>query len=405
MRLAIFTDSFYPELGGIQDSIATTARALCGRGHDLLVCAPAAARSDYRAAGLPCAKIDLGERVRVERLFSLPLPSSTRQSRLLLPTGRRWRMLEGFRPDLIHTHTFLGAGWEALVAARRLQVPLVGTNHWAIEAFGTYVPFAAAPLARTAVRAVASYYDRCDLVTGPSRCAIEELAAHGLRRPSTVVSNPIDTERFRPATAAHKQRLKARFGFSDATVLYAGRLAIEKDIDVLIRSVARLRRDVPNVMLALAGHGTARPRLERLARQLGVAPRVRFLGTLDPTSLSDACRAADVFSIASRSETQSMVLLQAMSSGLPAVGARWRALSEYLPEGAGFLAEPGSAEDFAAKLSILLTRPDLRRRMGERAALGAQRFGTGRIVETWESLYARTLSSTAASFSRLAMPF
>ena len=388
MRIAFFTDSFYPELGGIQDSILLTARALGERGHSIVLYAPSASPRDYRLAGLPAREIDLGASVEIRRLFALPVPSSTRQSRLLLPTGRRWRGLADWRPDVLHTHTFLGAGWEALVAARRLGVPLVGTNHWAIGEFGMYAPVGARQFARYSVKAATAYYNRCAFVTGPSHSVVDEMRACGLRKPARVVSNPIDTMLFRPGDAGERRMLKHRLGFSDATILYAGRLAVEKNIDVLVRALACVAKEMPDAMLALAGHGTDRPRLERLAAELGVGRRVRFLGTLDKPALAEAYRAADVFAIASTSETQSMVLLQAMSSGLPAVGARWRALPEYIGDDAGLLAEPGDAAQFAAHLLSLLRAPSMRARMGERAAAIARRFGLAETVSAWEQIYA-----------------
>lgn len=390
MRIAVFTDSFYPELGGIQDSIAAATRALGERGHRVVVYAPAAARRDYRTGGVPVGEADLGEGVTVRRLFALPVPSSTGQSRLLIPTGRRWRGLADFRPDVVHSHTFLGAGWEALRAARCLQVPLVGTNHWAIGEFSAYTPFSARTFARHSNKALAWYYNRCALVTGPSQSLIDEMLAAGLRTPCRVISNPIDTALFRPVPRQERDGLKRQLGFSSATVLYAGRLATEKNIDVLIRAIARVAQEIPAAMLALAGHGSDRSRLERLGRELGVTSRIRFLGTLSKTSLAKAYQAADVFAIASTSETQSMVLLQAMSSGLPPVGARWRAIPEYIVDGTGLLAEPGNHEDFAARLLAILRQPSLRERMGDAAARVARRYAVCDIIAMWEAVYQST---------------
>lgn len=388
MRIAVFTDSFYPELGGIQDSILTLTSALGERGHELVVYAPAAARRDYRLVGARRGEPELGGNVSVRRLFSLPLPSSTRQSRLLVPMGFPGRDLARFRPDVIHTHTFLGAGWEALHAARRLGIPLVGTNHWAVASFGGYVPFFGGRLAALASQGVTSYYNRCGLVTSPSRSVLDEMLQAGLRRPHMVVSNPIDTAGFRPAIPVEKASLKRRLGFSDAAIIYAGRLAIEKNIDVLIRALPLVRRQLPSAMLVLAGHGSARDRLEDLARELRVGEHVRFLGTLNKPALADAFRAADVFAIASTSESQSMVLLQAMSCGLPAVGARSRALPEYLVDEAGLLAEPGSHAEFADRLIQLLRQPLLRLHMGEHACEAASRFAVSEIASGWERIYA-----------------
>jgi glycosyltransferase involved in cell wall biosynthesis len=395
MRVAMFTDSFHPELGGIQDSLLCLSRALGERGHDIVVYAPAASPRDYRVAGLPPTEVDLGAAVTVRRLFALPVPSSTGQSRLLVPTGRCWRELARFAPDVVHTHTFLGAGWEALRAADRLGVPLVGTNHWAVAAFGGYVPVAGERIARLGLQAVTRYYNRCALVTGPSRSVLAEMRTAGLRRPHKVVSNPIDTACFRPATPERRQALKQQLGFPEGTILYAGRLAAEKNIDLLVRALPLVLRQIPSAMLALAGHGSARGSLRDLAAQLGVLDRLRFLGTLDQPALADAFRAADVFAIASTSETQSMVLLQAMACGLPAVGVRSRALPESIGEDTGLLADAGDAAQFAQQLARLLRQPELRSRLGEGAARTARRFGVAETVAAWEDIYASCAATGA----------
>jgi 1,2-diacylglycerol 3-alpha-glucosyltransferase len=402
MRIALFTDSFHPELGGIQDSIAASAQALGARGHSVRVHAPRASRADYAMCDLPAAELDLGPNVVIRRLPSIPVPSSSQQSRLLVPTGRAWRALASFRPDVIHTHTFLGAGWEALRSARRLHVPIVGTNHWAVREFGAYLPVGATLAGRLGLRVVTDYYNRCAMVTAPSLSVIDEMIAFGLRRPHAVVSNPIDTTLFRPASPEERRGLKAVFGFSGATVLYAGRLATEKGIDVLIRALARIAPLVPDAMLALAGHGTARTSLERLAEDMGVGSRVKFMGTLDKITLSRAMQGADVFAIASTSETQSMVTLQAMSCGLPVVGARWRALPETIAEGAGLLATPGDVDEFGDRIRELLAQPHLRVGMGARAAEAARRSSLDTVVLEWERIYEGLADEATLSLEKIA---
>ncbi len=400
MRIAMFTDSFFPELGGIQDSILATTRALGQRGHEVRIYAPAAGRNDYAIANLPFEEVDLGGNVTICRLLSLPVPSPTRQSRLVVPSGRRWRDVAGFRPNIIHTHTFFGAGCEALYAARRLHTPIVGTNHWAVGEFNAYVPLPAKAFARASVKLVTWYYDHCTAVTGPSRSVLQEMRACGLTAPHAVISNPIDTATFRPATPDERVLLKSKLNFSAATIVYAGRLAIEKNIDVLIRALALLERDIPEVMLVLAGHGTAQGRLKLLSHDLGVAHRVKFLGTLGKPLLADVFRAADVFAIASTSETQSMTLLQAMSSGLPSVGARWRALPEYINEDCGFVVAPFDCRALADRIVHLLTNQDARSMFGRNAAAFAQQFSTQAVVDRWEILYRTAIQQKANNNGR-----
>ncbi|MGH8400020.1 MAG: glycosyltransferase, partial [Gammaproteobacteria bacterium] len=262
MRIAMFTDSFYPELGGIQDSILANIRELGARGHRIMLFAPAAARRDFQRLGLEPHEPEVGSNVAIRRLPSLPLPSSSQQSRLVIPTGRAARALKAFRPDLIHVHTFFGAGLEALHAARRLHVPLVGTNHWYAQGFDLYAPIGRKTFRQFCGHALARFYNHCDWVTAPSRFTLDDLHAHGMNRRARVISNPINTYQFRPATATERQQLKGRLRLGDSVVVYAGRLAREKRIDVILHAIAVARARVPDISLVIAGHGSDRTRLE-----------------------------------------------------------------------------------------------------------------------------------------------
>ncbi|MDA8364161.1 MAG: glycosyltransferase [Gammaproteobacteria bacterium] len=387
LRVAVFTDNFHPELGGIQDSILASARELGARGHRIAIFAPAAADRDYARAGLPVAEPDMGPNVSVRRLFSLPVPSSSQQSRLAVPIGRCRREIALLRPDVIHSHTFLGVGLEALWAARGAGVPLVGTNHWAVGAFDLYAPVARAAFRRLAVSTVTRYYQRCDRVTGPSRFTVDDMLHNGLCRPCSVISNPIDTRSFHPLDDDARRAIKQRWGLTAATIVYAGRMAREKSVDVLIRALAGVRAQRPQAMLVLAGHGSARDSLAALARDCGVGDAVRFVGTLPHAALGELFAASEVFAIASKSETQSMVVLQAMACSLPAVGARFGGLIEHIPPEAGLLADPDRPDDFRDKLLTLLGDPSARMRMGAAARHFAESFSVDSIADAWENLY------------------
>jgi 1,2-diacylglycerol 3-alpha-glucosyltransferase len=387
MRIAVFTDNFYPEIGGIQDSICTTVRELGSRGHQITVFAPAAAERDYRRANLSVGEPDLGPNVAVRRLFSMPILSSSQQSRIVIPVGQSWRELAAFAPDILHTHSFLGVGLEGLWAARRFGMPVVGTNHWAMHAFDMY-----APLARNAFRHLSSsalirYYQCCDYVTGPSQFTIADMRSTGLARPCRVISNPIDTRIFHTISTAKKQRLKAHLGLGAATVIYAGRLAPEKRIGLLIQAVARAALSVPDISLVIAGHGSSREKLKNMAREHGINQRVHFVGTLRHKALAEMFCASDLFAIASTSETQSMVLLQAMACGLPATAVRSGGLPEHVPAATGLLSQPGNVIDLGANIVKFLTSQSLREKMGRQAHRFASKFSVASIADVWERVY------------------
>ena len=392
VRLAVFSDSFYPELGGIQDSILATARELGARGHQILLVAPAAAPRDFTRIGLPVREPDLGPNVRIHRVRSMPVPSSSQQSRLAIPSRQSRDAVAAFEPNLIHTHTFLGIGLQAVRTARGLETPLIGTNHWSVGGFDLYVPFFRGAFRRITSRLVARYYQQCDCVTAPSQFTIEEMQTSGLRRPCSVVSNPIDTTLFHTVTPQTKQELKSRLNLGNSVVVCAGRLGREKRVDVLIRAIAAARQSVPDISLVVAGHGSARDQLEKLANELGIADRVRFVGTLNHAALAELFAAADAFAIASTSETQSMVLLQAMACGLPVVGAVAGGLVEHIPPSVGSLADSADPTDFAQKLAQLLAEPRAIEPMKQASRTFAERFSITSIADTWEDIYGRTVS-------------
>ena len=392
MRIAVFTDNFYPELGGIQDSIAATASELGRRGHRLMIVAPSASRRDYARLGRAPAELDLGPNVQIRRIAAVHVPSSSQQSRLAMPTGRRWRELGDFRPELVHSHTFLGAGLEAVRAARRLGVPLVGTNHWSVGAFDVYVPFGRRVFRHVSSRLVARYYQNCAWVSAPLRFTIDDMRANGLRAQARVISNPIDTTLFRPVSPSVKRSLKARLNLGSEVIVYAGRLGREKRIDVLIRALAEVHKQLPHVSLVVAGHGSDRAKLEKLAQELGVGRSVQFRGTLDHRGLADLFAAADLFAIASTSETQSMVLLQAMASGLPVVGARSGGLVEHVPATVGRLAEPQDPASFSNAMASMLSDSRSRDVASRAARTFAEGFSISSVVDAWEDLYGRVIS-------------
>jgi 1,2-diacylglycerol 3-alpha-glucosyltransferase len=384
VKIAMFTDYFFPELGGIQDSIATISRSLGSRGHDVDIYAPRYGAGDYRRIGAAVEERDLGAQVRVHRRASVPFPSSTRQSRAALPSPLGWLALAGrAKPDVIHVHSFFGIGLEALLNGNCLRIPLLGTNHTTIAGFGPQIPLSVG----RASAYVAWFYNRCDMVTAPSQSVFDELGPYGLRRPQAVVSNPIDTTLFRPAAEDERSALRTRFGLTRQTITYAGRLGPEKNFEILLRAVAILRDRGIVAELAVAGHGSHEPILRTLAIQLGIADHVKMLGTLDQRDLAQLLRISDTFAIMSTSETQSMVLLQAMASGVPVIAAQSRALPEFVGPENGVLVDPHDKVGLADAIEGLLNAPGRRRHLGAGGRQSAELHRVEAVTDAWEALY------------------
>ncbi len=390
----MFTDYFFPELGGIQDSIATISRSLGSRGHQVDIYAPRYAKRDYHRIGAAMRERDLGANVRVRRRASLSFPSSTRQSRAALISPIGWAALAArARPDVIHAHSFFGIGLEAVLNGSVLRIPVIGTNHTTVAGFGPHIPISV----DRASAYVAWFHNRCDYVTAPSRSVFDELGPERLRRPGCVVSNPIDTVLFRPVRAEEGAGLRARFGLSRPTITYAGRLGPEKNIDVVLHALAALRDRGVAADLAIAGHGSHEPILRALAATLGIAGQIKFLGTLSQIDLAGLLRISDTFTMMSTSETQSMVLLQAMASGIPVVAADTRALPEFVDPANGLLVDPHNPAQLADALQALLASPERRRQLGGGGRRYAQRYAVETVTDTWETLYESVIHRRSAS--------
>ncbi|MBI2004801.1 glycosyltransferase [Patescibacteria group bacterium] len=397
MRISFFADNFYPELSGIPDSILITGKELVQRGHQVCYVAPHYGARDYEvvARALP-QRPEYLEGMPVFRLPSIPLlRSPTGQSRIALPTGRSFSFLHAFKPDILHTHSPYGAGLEALRAAKMLRVPLVGTNHTPVEEFYRFAP-------NIARRLDAWYYNHCALITTPYQGLVSRMQEKGFKRPGRAMPNPLELSLFYPArNEEEREHLRAEMGLSGPVVIYSGRLASEKRVDVLLHAIKLLVPKFPSLTLLVTGLGIEAHSLHTLAQELDIEGRVRFTGFVPQDELARYYRAADVFAIMSTADSQSLSLMQAYATGIPAVCADSRGLHDYTPSDCGFLVEPGNHHTLAGKLKLLLNDSALRERMGKAAATFVKTFSPEKIVTEWEKIYrdaiVRNLSLKTAS--------
>ncbi|MBI2888719.1 MAG: glycosyltransferase [Candidatus Liptonbacteria bacterium] len=392
MRIAVFSDNFYPELSGISDSIITTARELAERGHAIRFFAPKYAPRDYRKVGLPLEEQNLHERISVTRFSSFPYGGPSGQARIVIPTGLRTYLVRQFKPDIIHAHMIFGVGFEGLIASRVLQCPFIGTNHTPLTEFMKYSPVRSKWFTSLLLSYNSWYYNRCAFVSSPASEIFEEMGRYGFHAPHAVVSNPIDCSLFHPMDG-DRATLKREFGLSPFTILYAGRLAPEKRIDNLLDAFAACAKNLPGATVAIVGKGPSEAMLRAHAEKLGIGDRVRFLGFLKNAEvLARAYRASEVFAIMSPAETQSIVAMQALACGIPAIGSQAWGIGEYLNKAGQLTVEPGDKEKLAEHLVTLFQNPQLRAELGAKGRAFAETISTSAIAEEWERIYEEVLA-------------
>jgi len=303
LRVGLFTDAYLPEISGVTMAVRWYREELERRGHEVYVYAPRykGSRDDD----------DRTYRFRAGPVFGY------KTARMALPYSRE--AFQSFASlDVVHSHTPFSLAYAAIVAATRHRLPHIQTYHTYLSQYRHYIPRPIRPTVRAAEAYSALLCNRCTVVTVPSSAIKNELIRYGVNRPTHVIPLGPHLPLFdRPACWAPREELNVP---REARLfLYAGRLAAEKNLLFLLRGFARIRRELPDSILVIAGDGPLRERMEVEANALGIRPDVRFTGFLDHPRLVDLYRAADLFLFASKTETQGLVLVEAMAGGTPAV--------------------------------------------------------------------------------------
>jgi glycosyltransferase involved in cell wall biosynthesis len=385
MRIAIFSDTFLPQVNGVVRSVVTTANGLAGRGHEVVIFT-----MDVKKVALCFPEhpdIDaLDPRVKLCPLFSLALPRF-KEIQARVPTFfHPYRLLKEFQPDVIHCHTIFSLAWEAMIVAKLLEIPFVGSHHgFLAEYLGNFnLNY---DVAKEVVRRIiAFYYNRCDAVITPAQALCDELLAYGVECPVHVVSNPLDLDLF--SSPGPKAELRNKCGITRPTFVHVGRLIPQKSVEVLLRGFALLREMNVDADLLVIGDGRDQTLLEDLARTLNIIGRVRFTGMLHGEELVQHVAACDVFVSASTTEVQALVFLEAMALGLPCIGVSAGGTKEYVYDRKnGLVVEPNNPEALAQAMRELILHPDQCETYGAHAQQSVMGFHSARILQEFERVY------------------
>jgi len=394
MKIAIYSDNFYPEMSGISDSIILLARELAKRGDKVNFYVPRYSIKNFLITKLQPGEPEFAENIEVFRLPSLPYPlAPTGQGRFTLPVLSSWRHIKRFDPDIIYTQGYFSTGIEALLVSRLLKKPLVGTNHTPIREFLRYSPIHSRWAEKSILKYVSWYYNRCRWITAPSRAILTEMREHGFIKSGMSLSNPIPLADFTPVGQPAKKELKKQFGLSSKTILYTGRLAEEKHIDVIIRAVAVVKRTMPDITMASTGHGNAESGLKKLVKTLDLEKNVFFFGYVEPKTFAQLYQASDIFTVMSTAETECISMMQAMATGIPVIGANAGGLPEYITAQCGYVIEPGDCEALAQKIIYLFDHPREIETLGQGGLEHVKDFSAGGIAARWQELFCHEITS------------
>lgn len=360
MKIAMFTDSFYPTIDGAVVSMERQCAGLEAKGHEIVMLAPR-----------PSA--DVETRWPVHYLPSVEF-KSYRGYRIGVSPSDMLEYLRGQRVDIIHSHGLASMAILSLTAGKALRTPTVLTFHTMASEAVRYYSFIGVrddlvvPLVWVYLR---NLLKRPEMVVFPSRPIEKELLEHNIRtKAHAVVSTGVDCSIFKPEN--RDPSILSEHGLEGRRVmLHVGRLSMEKRLDVVLRAVKDLAGEEPDLRLLVVGSGPAEQEYRRLTRRLDIEDRVVYTGFVSNDFLLKAYATCDMLALASTFETQGLVILEAMASGMPVAGMRCRAIPEFVTEGHnGTLFDETSCAD------------GLRRCLGSLNALRPNCTGTARQYST-----------------------
>jgi len=319
MKILMMTNTYAPMVGGIEESIRSFTVEFEKLGHEVFIVAP-------ECEGVPPDEVGVIRLRAIEKFnhsdFSIALPLSS-----LLP-----ELMKTFMPDIIHCHHPFWIGDIALRLSSKYHIPLVFTYHTMFEKHMHYLPIQNDGMKRFIIDLFTGYANLVTQVIVPSESVREILLERGVKTPMTVVPTGIDLQKFFKGEGnAIRQRLG--IPLDDIVIGYVGRLAIEKNLEFLGQSVADYLKKDTKAHFLIGGDGPLKDRIKEIFDEKGVGKQLHLAGVLKDQDLVDCYHAMDVFAFASLSETQGLVLVEAMSAGVPVVAVDAPGVREVVKDG------------------------------------------------------------------------
>ena len=383
MRVLMVSDVYFPRVNGVSTSIETFRQTLVEHDIDVRLVVPRYG--------------DEADEAGVVRVPGWPVPGDS-EDRLVGWRAMHRAVLEAAGDcDLIHVQTPFVAHYAGLKAARRTGLPVVATYHTLFEEYlQHYAPFLPAGWLRRQARAFSRRQcNDLDAVVVPSGAMRERLAEYGVDTPLHVLPTGIPTSRF---AAGNGPDFRLRHGIPVArpVALFVGRVAHEKNIVFLLEAMCHAKALRPDLLLVIAGEGPAMGDLKHRVKALDLQDSVRFIGYLDRRqSLPDCYAAADVFVFASRTETQGLVLLEAMAAGLPVIALPEMGTKDILAPARGAICPPPEPKAFGETMADYFNRSDAWLHLPDEAAAYAREWSDTAMAARLAALYRQLAGSEA----------
>ncbi|PHV70671.1 1,2-diacylglycerol 3-glucosyltransferase [Sporanaerobium hydrogeniformans] len=390
MNIGIFSDTYLPQVNGVVSSIVTLEKELRKQGHNVYVF----------TISHPDAEKDTKD---VYRLASLPFIFLKEQRVGIMYSNRMLRKIKRLKLDIVLSQTEFSLGIFAKLVAKRLEIPIVHTYHTMYEEYMHYVSKGIELSPKIARKYSKSFCNGVDGVVAPTKKTERLLKNYGVKKPIRIIPTGIDFSPFdqKAYSVDEINNLKQLFNIplDQPIILFIGRVAKEKSIDVIIEAMSLLLPEVPQAKLVIVGDGPARLELEELANNLGIRQAVIFTGMQPWSSIGKFYQIGDVFVSASVSETQGLTFAEAMASSLPVVAKEDESVAGLIRDDYnGCLFH--TPQELSRILQKLLSDPSYRQKLGENAVHSVKPLSAEVFGHNAETFYQDILKEYAEKHSK-----
>jgi len=372
MRIALFTDTYFPQANGVTSAVEVSSKELNKRGHKVKIVVPSYPNQKYRENIIHLRS------VKAERNFNFRLA--------ILPPDRKFLRS---KIDLIHGH---GGGLISmpmgLIVARFKKIPFVFTYHTLWRDYTHYL-FHGVINKRQVAIITKRFLNMCNYVIAPSEKVKKILLDYGVKKPIAVIPSGIETDKFK-IKKKYFLRKKFKLEKTDKILLFVGRLGKEKSIDFLLYVFAEVLKKYSGVHFVVVGNGPQKGYLENLAKKLKIEQNVHFFGGVEYKKMPLVYNDADIFIFASTTETQGLVVLEAMASGLPIVAVDDSAIEETITDKVNGILVGKDVNEFADAVLKLVRDKTKRKMLGKNARKKAVSFSEECIIKL-ENIYKEIL--------------
>lgn len=366
MNIGIFTDTFRPRVNGVTVSVETFTKEFEQLGHKVYIFAPRFPRyvdKRFNVIRVPAHKVPFDPEDRIANPFLL-------ETRMIL------NKIKSLKLDVIHTQTPFTLGIEGLIYGKYLEIPVVHTYHTLFVSYVHYLWFLPEVVAKSLAKTLSRIYcNKCDFVIVPSTEMKKELLSYKVSKPIDVIPTGITKEFF---VEGDGERFREKFNIpkDKRILLYLGRIGKEKNIPFLINVFEKLSKKHNDIIFVIGGRGPEEEHIRRLISKKHLNDKILFLGYFHFQDLIDCYASSCIFIFASLTETQGLVLLEAMAQGKPVVAVGRKGVIDVLKDNrGGFLVEPDEKQ-FYEKVDILLQDKNIYLKKSEEARNKAQLFSS-----------------------------